>query len=184
MFLRLRRIWTVLATVAMALGMTVGLTTSAQAATYYNIINYKANKCMSLAGGGSTANGTNIIIYTCNGAGEQRWYWVESGAYPGWYYIKNAKAGSDQCISVAGGGSTAKGAAMILWTCTGAEEQRWRFNEEGGGWVDIQNFKSMDNYMSLDDNGSTDNNTRVIQWSWSPYGFEQVWGRVPAAIDA
>jgi hypothetical protein len=175
--------WTVLATLAMALGMTVGLTTTAQAATYYNLVNYKANKCLSLADGGSTANGTNVVIYTCNGAAEQRWYLVESGAYPGWYYIKNAKAGAGKCISVDDGGSTAKGAAMILWTCTGAEEQRWRFADEGGGWAEIQNFNS-GHYMSLDDNGSTANNTRVIQWTWVTPGPEQVWGLAPAVIDA
>lgn len=180
---RLRRTWTVLATLAMTLGLMAGLTTTAQAATYYDVVNYKAQKCMSLGGGGSTANGTNVVIYTCNGASEQRWYWVESGAHPGWYYIKNYKAGSDQCVSVSGGGSTARGAAMILWTCNGGEEQRWRFIDEGGGWADIQNYKS-GHYMSLDNGGSTANNTRVIQWSWVATGYEQVWGPVPAVIDA
>lgn len=164
----------------MTLGLMVGLTTSAQAATYYEIVNYHANKCLSLANGGSTANGTNVIIYTCNDGREQDWYMVESGAYPGYYYIKNYKAGADQCISVSGGGSTADGAAMILWTCNGNGEQRWRFDAVGGGWITLKNHKS-GKVMSLD-GGNAANNTRVVQWEY--YNTtDAVWKRDATIID-
>ena len=175
---RFRRSWQVLAAVAVALGLTAGFTTSAQAAVdYFELFNQKANKCMSLDNGGSTTNGTNVVIYDCNNSLEQTWYRVESKEFPGYYYIKNYKAGPDQCISVSGGGSTANGAEMILWTCTGAKEQRWWFLDEGSDWYDLQNHKS-GKYMSLANGGGTHNNTKVIQWEWVLTGFEQVWGIV------
>lgn len=173
--------WTVLATGAMTLGLMVGVTTSAQAETYYEIYNYKANKCLSLANGGSTANGTNIIIYTCNDGREQDWQLVESGAYPGYYYIKNYKAGTDQCISVSGGGSTADGAALILWTCNGGGEQRWRFDAKGGGWIALMNDKS-GKAMSLD-GASTANNTRAVQWEYFDT-TDAIWRRNATIIEA
>jgi hypothetical protein len=179
---RVRRMWTVLATVAMTLGMTVGLATNAQAATYYEISNYKAQKCMSLGNGGSTANGTNVVIYPCNDGREQDWSMVESGAYPDYYYIKNFKAGSDQCISV-DGASTANGAAMILWTCNGAAEQRWRLDNSNPGWFVLVNHKS-GKVMSLAGGGSTANNTRVLQWPFLQTGYEALWKRTATIIDA
>ncbi|WP_246019354.1 RICIN domain-containing protein [Saccharothrix australiensis] len=49
-------------------------TPPASAATYYNLVNYKSNKCMSVENGGSTANGAKVVQWSANGGGEQGWY--------------------------------------------------------------------------------------------------------------
>lgn len=178
---KLRRMWTVLATTAATIGLMASLTSTAQAAVeYYDVLNYKANRCMSLDNGGSTANGTNIVIYNCNDSQEQTWYLTPSSASPGYGYIKNYKAGADKCMSVADGGSTAKGAEIILWTCNGGPEQRWQPYQAGNGWVWLLNYNS-GLVVSLDDNGSTANNTHLIQWNVVSTGYEQLWGFFPDA---
>jgi hypothetical protein len=171
---KVRRMWTALATVAATFGLLTGFVTAAQAAPeYFKLLNAKAvGKCMSVEGGGSTANGANVVIYDCIAvAPEQQWY-STSSVSDGYVYIKNKK--SDKCLSVAGGGSTAKGAEIIMWTCNGGPEQRWRFFSEGNSYYRLENFKSK-HILSLDNGASTANNTKVIQWSFVTTGDEQIW---------
>ncbi|KOV82850.1 hypothetical protein ADL03_22410 [Nocardia sp. NRRL S-836] len=53
--------------------MTLAVTPSASAATYYNLVNGKSGKCMSVEGGGSTANGAKVVQWSPNGGAEQGW---------------------------------------------------------------------------------------------------------------
>jgi hypothetical protein len=170
------RLWTVLATVSATFGLMAGFATAAQAAPqYFELENGKAVRCMSVEGGGSTANGANVVIYDCNGGAEQQWYTTASIS-DGYVYIKNNK--SDKCLSVAAGGSTKPGTAIIQYACNGGPEQRWGFYHAGGGYYWLENFKTR-LVLSLDNGGSTANNTKVIQWSTVATGYEQLWGYYP-----
>jgi hypothetical protein len=162
---RFRR--TVFAALAVV-GLTVAMAPQAGAATYYNLVNYKSNKCMSVEGGGSTTNGANIIQWSCNDGGEQLWYW--SGGQ-----LKNGKSG--KCLSVSGGGSTANGAELIQWTCNGGAEQSWYTSN--GYLVNAKSGK----VASVSDGGSTVNGAKVIQWSANG-GAEQGWYFDARIIDA
>ncbi|MEV4760817.1 RICIN domain-containing protein [Micromonospora sp. NPDC049559] len=90
----------------------------AQAATHYWVWNYKSGYCMSVEGGGSTANGAEIIQWSCNGGPEQNWY-EDNG------YLVNGKS---DVVSVSGGGSTAEGAKLVQWGKNGGSEQGWHFD--------------------------------------------------------
>jgi Ricin-type beta-trefoil lectin domain len=102
-----------------AVGLTALAAPPASAATYYNLINFKSGKCMSVEGGGSTSNGAGLIQWTCNGGSEQSW--DSSGGY-----LFNAKSG--KVASVSGGGSTSNGAKVVQWSANGGSEQGWEFD--------------------------------------------------------
>jgi glucosylceramidase len=71
------------------------------------------NKCLDVKGGGS-ADGTEIILWSCHGKANQRWE-VVNGAIKGI---------GGKCLDVKGGGS-ADGTSIILWPCHGKANQRW-----------------------------------------------------------
>jgi hypothetical protein len=159
------------------LAMTVAVTAStlavaspALAATHYSIKNYKSALCMSVSGGGSTANGARIVQWGCfiDGAPERLWHWSGSR-------LINDKSG--KCLSVADGGSTANGAAIIQWSCNGGPEQNW---DESGGY--LVNGKS-GKVISVEGGGSTVQGAALIQWSANG-GSEQGWDFRAEYIDA
>ncbi|MGW6929820.1 RICIN domain-containing protein [Lentzea sp. NPDC054927] len=150
-----------------SLATAVAVAPPATAATYYNLVNYKSNRCMSVENGGSTANGANIIQWSCNDGSEQLWYRVGD-------QLKNRKSG--KCLSVSGGGSTANGAELIQWSCNDGAEQRWTPSD---GY--LVNHKS--GKVASTSGGSTANGAKVIQWSANG-GGEQGWQFVARVIDA
>lgn len=172
MSLRTRRAAAALTTAATTMSLLAGLAAPASAATYREMTNQKTDwrKCVSLGNGGSTANNTNLVIYTCNDGDEQQWAFESAGNY---YRIKNGKAGTGKCVSVAGGGGTSQGDAVVLYTCTGGPEQDWSTIAYGFGYL-VVNRKSGYTW-SLADGGSTANNTHIIQWRQLDSAPEQVW---------
>jgi len=86
----------------------------------YKFINKKSGKLLDVQGG-STANGTPVILYTANGGNNQLWSFTRNsdGTYkfsPG----SNAAAGLDNANN-----STAAGNAIIQWTFNGGLNQEW-----------------------------------------------------------
>lgn len=156
------------AVAGIAAAASLAVTGPAEAATYSNILNYNSGLCLSVAGGGSTANGAKAIQWTCNGGGEQAWAW--SG-----HRLVNYKSG--KCLSVSGGGSTANGAELVQWTCNGGAEQDWYPSS-----YRLVNGKS-GKVASIEDGGSTRAGANVIQWSDNG-GPEQYWTFRDAIIDA
>ncbi|MGW6769553.1 glycoside hydrolase family 19 protein [Streptomyces sp. NPDC055037] len=72
-----------------------------------------AGKCVDVAGA-SSANGTPVQLYDCNGSGAQQWNVGSDGTI----------RALGKCLDVTGN-STANGAVLQLWDCTGAANQRW-----------------------------------------------------------
>ncbi|MEV4056719.1 ricin-type beta-trefoil lectin domain protein [Amycolatopsis sp. NPDC049688] len=70
-------------------------------------------KCIDVAGA-SSANGTAVQLYDCNGSGAQQWTVGTDGTL---------KA-LGKCLDVTGQ-STADGAQLQLWDCGGTANQRW-----------------------------------------------------------
>lgn len=158
---------TVLVGVA-GVAIAAAITPPASAATYYNLVNHKSGKCMSVAGGGSTANGAKIVQWTCNAKGEQLWYRVGD-------QLKNRKSG--KCLSVSGGGSSDNGAELVQWSCNGAFEQMW--NPSDGLLINHKNGK----VASVSGGGSTENGAKIVQWTASGRA-EQSWTFDARVIDA
>jgi glucosylceramidase len=75
-----------------------------------------AGKCMDVAGG-SSADGTAVQLYTCNGTTAQQW------TRPGDGTIRVL----GKCLDVVGNG-TANGSQLQLWTCFAGPNQQWTYN--------------------------------------------------------
>jgi hypothetical protein len=106
-----------------------------------------AGMCLDVRGG-SSANGTPVQLYTCNGTAAQQWTVVEAGS---------TLRAFGKCLDIAGGG-TANGTKVQLWDCnvTGAQV----FIPQGNGalWNPQSN-------RCLDDPG----------WSTTPGTQLQIW---------
>ncbi len=77
-----------------------------------------AGKCLDVRNG-SSANGTQIQLYTCNGAAGQTW-------------TRNGQTlqALGKCLDVNAGG-TANGTKIQLWTCNGGGNQNWAAQSDG-----------------------------------------------------
>ncbi|MFC1414032.1 ricin-type beta-trefoil lectin domain protein [Streptacidiphilus sp. N1-12] len=74
-----------------------------------------AGKCLD-ANGRGTANGTKVILYTCNGQPNQQWKLNIDGTITG--------VQSGLCLDVTGA-ATANGSPAQLWACSGQNNQKW-----------------------------------------------------------
>jgi hypothetical protein len=89
------------------------------------IKNENSGQCLAI-GNGSDTPGAKAIQWPCNGQAEQLWsISPESDTSPGHpRSLVNYK--TRQCLAI-GGGSQARGAAVIQWPCNGQAEQKWEF---------------------------------------------------------
>ena len=111
-------------------------------------------KCLDVAGG-SSADGTAVQLYTCNGTAAQRWTVGSDGTF----------RALGKCLDVAGG-STADGALVQLYTCNGTGAQQWTANA-------AHDVVSPASGKCLDVNGTADG-ARAQLWSCHG-GANQKW---------
>jgi hypothetical protein len=97
--------------------------------TFFTFVSGNSGKCLDAASA-STANGTAVQQYTCNGSTAQQWELLP-GADAGYYVIVNANAPSP-AIDV-DGPSTATGAKIHLWSNGGWSSQEWQPVQESSG---------------------------------------------------
>ncbi|MFK4108914.1 ricin-type beta-trefoil lectin domain protein [Streptomyces sp. NPDC002176] len=107
-----------------------------------------AGKCLDVAGG-SSANGTAVQLYDCNGSTAQQWTVAADGS------IKAL----GKCLDVVSA-STANGAKVQLYDCNGTGAQRWSYN---AGTGDVVN-SAADKCLDVTDNSSA-NGARAQIWS-------------------
>jgi glucosylceramidase len=72
-----------------------------------------AGKCLDVAGA-SSANGTQVQLWDCNGTGAQQWTFGADGTV----------RALGKCLDVRDNG-TANGTRVQIWDCSGAANQRW-----------------------------------------------------------
>ncbi|MDO0924556.1 family 16 glycosylhydrolase [Streptomyces sp. TG1A-8] len=89
----------------------VSVTTSSTAAGVP--ITGLAGKCVDVASA-SSANGTPVQLYDCNGSAAQQWTVGSDGTI----------RALGKCLDVTGNG-TADGSTVQLWDCTGGPNQKW-----------------------------------------------------------
>jgi glucosylceramidase len=107
-----------------------------------------AGKCLDVAGG-SSANGTAVQLYDCNGSTAQTWTVKGDGSIQA----------LGKCLDVASG-STTDGAKVQLYDCNGTGAQRWSYNSSTGDVVNTAADKCLD----VTDNSSA-NGARAQIWS-------------------
>src|ERR1044071_876610 len=125
-----------IATVA-ALGLGIAGVTTALAASSGTITGY-GGKCVDVAGA-STANGTKIQLYTCNGTNAQQWTLADNGSIQA----------LGKCMDVTAAG-TANGTKVQLYDCNGTNAQKWTvsgtqlINTGSGKCLDATGISSAD----------------------------------------
>jgi glucosylceramidase len=107
-----------------------------------------AGKCLDVAGG-SSANGTAVQLYDCNGSTAQTWSVQTDGSV----------RALGKCLDVTSG-STADGAKVQLYDCNGSGAQQWSYNSSTGDVVNTGANKCLD----VTDNSSA-NGARAQIWS-------------------
>lgn len=125
--------------------------------TAYIVTNRNSGKCLDVSGG-STADGADVIQYTCNGGANQRWR-IE-----------------DQANDTANCG-TADGTNLQQWSWLNNNCQKFRLiHTATGGWVRIVNENS--GKVADVANCGTADGTDVRQWSWLNNNCQQ-WQLTP-----
>ncbi|WP_046500443.1 ricin-type beta-trefoil lectin domain protein [Streptomyces odonnellii] len=99
-------------------------------------------KCLDVAGG-STANGTPVQIYDCNGSTAQRWTLKADGSVQA----------LGKCLDVAAA-STANGAKVQLYDCNGSGAQQWRYESGSADLVNVPADKCLDVTGNTSANGT------------------------------
>src|SRR6266540_4319019 len=87
------------------------------------LVNPVSGKCLSVSGGGS-ANGTQVVIWTCTGGANRAWTSTAASE------LRVTIGGVTKCLDASGGG-TASGTKLVIWTCTGRASQKWKLNTNG-----------------------------------------------------
>ena len=108
----------VAATVLAVAGTGVIAMTTASAATTGQITGY-GGKCVDVAAA-SSANGTQVQLYTCNGTAAQQWTVGDDGTI----------RALGKCLDV-NAASTANGTKIQIWDCNGTGAQQWSKQSDG-----------------------------------------------------
>jgi type 1 glutamine amidotransferase len=116
-----------------------------------------AGKCLDVRGG-SSANGTQIQLYTCQ-QGNAAQTWTRSG---------QTLQAFGKCLDVNGGG-TANGTKVQLWTCNGGGNQTWAAQSDG-------TLRNPQSGKCLDVSGNNSADGTVVQlWTCIAGAANQKW---------
>ncbi|WP_079141887.1 family 43 glycosylhydrolase [Streptomyces sp. LUP30] len=139
--------------------------------TSYTLVNRNSGKCLDVSGG-STADGANILQWTCNGGADQKWR------------IEDRGDDTSRLVNVATGGvmdtadcSTADGADLRQWPWLNNACQRFRLVfTASGDYVRLVG----ENSAKVADvaNCATADGADVRQWTWLNNTCQQ-WRLVP-----
>ena len=75
----------------------------------------------------STTNGTQLQIYTCNGAANQQWSYTSD---------KQLTVYGNKCLDAYGRGTT-NGTKVVIYDCNGGTNQKWTLNANGSITSDL-----------------------------------------------
>jgi hypothetical protein len=118
-----------------------------------------SNRCLDVPNA-STTNGTQVVIWDCNGGSNQSWTYTSS---------KTLTVYGNKCLEVANQ-STSAGAAVQINNCTGATNQQWNLNSNGT-ITGVQSGQCLDVTSA-----ATANGTKVEIWTCNG-GSNQQWLR-------
>jgi len=102
----------------------------------YMVMRQGSNKCLDVSGLG-TADGTNVVQWSCNGGANQLVRVEDLGGGA----VRLVDESSQKCIDVDHSG-TSNGTNIQLWTCNGTGAQSYVLEDMGGGYTRIRNTNS------------------------------------------
>ena len=126
------------------------------------LVNAQTGKCLTIAGGVSTANNVESVQFDCDSDPSRRWMLREiSGGNI--YQIKNVQTG--KCLTIAGGVSTDDNVTALQFDCDSDPSRTWRISDVTGSGVNqIRNVQT-NKCLTIAGGVSTDNNVRALQFS-------------------
>lgn len=133
--------------------------------------NSNSASCMDVSGG-SSANGTAVQVYSCNGTASQSWSLVPvTGSFGTAYEL--VTGGSGSCLAITGSATT-NGAKTSQWSCQGASQpaQLWQLNSVGASYelVSLNSGRCLDLPGGLSENGN-----QFQQWDCDKSNPNQLW---------
>ena len=121
------------------------------------IVGGQSGRCLDVPGG-STTNGTQIQLWDCTGAAQQKWTYTSG---------KQLMVYGNKCLDANGRG-TSNGTTVIIWDCNGQNNQQWNINSNG-------TITGVQSGLCVDASGAaTANGTRIHLWSCHG-GSNQQW---------
>jgi poly(3-hydroxybutyrate) depolymerase len=121
------------------------------------IAGQQSGRCIDVPNS-TTANGTQVQLWDCNGGTNQRWTYTAS---------RQLTVFGNKCLDASGQG-TSNGTAAIIWDCSGQANQQWNINANG-------TITGVQSGLCLDASGNaTANGTRIQLWACHG-GTNQQW---------
>ena len=118
-----------------------------------------SNRCLDVPNA-STANGTLLDIWDCNGGANQQWAYLSNG---------ELQVYGSKCLDVPNH-ATAAGTRVEIWDCNGGANQQWNLNSDG-------TVTGRESGLCLDVTGAgTANGTAVEIWTCNG-AANQKWAR-------
>jgi len=126
-------------------------------------INAKTNKCLTIAGGLSTANNVEAVQFDCDSDPSRRWHLINTGPPGDIYQIKNKQ--TNKCLTIAGGVSTANNVTALQFDCDSDPSRTWKFSDvTGSGVYQIKNVQT-NKCLTIAGGVSTANNVTALQFN-------------------
>ena len=133
-----------------------GVTGDPQAPASTSLVSASSGRCLDVPNS-NTANGTQPVIWDCNGATNQKW--TVSG---------QALQALGKCLDAPIGGTA--GTKVQLWDCNGGANQQWAFQANG-------TLRGNQSGLCLDvSNSQTANGTLTLLWTCTG-AANQLWTR-------
>ncbi|WP_143737981.1 RICIN domain-containing protein, partial [Microbispora sp. GKU 823] len=118
-----------------------------------------SGRCLDVPGA-STADGTQVQLWDCNGQTNQTWTSTSAG---------EIRVYGNKCLDAAG---TGNGARVQIYSCWGGDNQKWRVNSDGS-IVGVQSGLCLDAA-----GGGTGNGTGIQLYScWGGTNQKWTWTR-------
>jgi hypothetical protein len=126
------------------------------------LVNAQTNKCLTIAGGESTANNVETVQYNCDSHPSRRWTLTQVAGND-IYEIRNVRTG--KCLTIAGGRSTENNITALQFTCDGDPSRTWHIVDvSSNGLHQIRNVQT-DKCLTIAGGRSTDNNVTGLQYN-------------------
>ncbi len=125
------------------------------------LVNVKTGKCLTIAGGVSTANNVDAVQYDCDSDPSRRW--ALNKRADGVYQIRNVQTG--KCLTIAGGVSTDNNITALQYNCDNDPSRTWRVSDvTGSGVYQIRNVQT-NKCVTIAGGTSSANNITAVQYN-------------------
>ncbi|GAA0950191.1 RICIN domain-containing protein [Actinocorallia libanotica] len=126
------------------------------------LVNAETGKCLTIAGGRSTANNMNAVQFDCDTDRSRRWTLNRVGRGQT-YQIRNSQTG--KCLTIEGGRSTADNVRAVQFTCDRDRSRRWTIRQvASNGQYQIRNNRT-GKCLTIAGGRSTANNVEALQFT-------------------